>query len=201
MNAPKVTLQAESCSSLWPELNEHMSDQGTQQTSNHLSLPLAANSRQPLNSRHQLRNTHFYQNQSTSIILTVGCNPIQSQASSSQQVVGLMLKFLLPENSSPSASPAPNPQPPVAPLRGRVALGVAVGHAKEVPQLLLVFWLLQCDNSQGKHHLIQLQAKHRQHNNHLLPQQNQTRGCRGCIWHMSSKVWVAFLCYRKKSSP
>lgn len=67
-----------------------------------------------------------------------------------------MSKLLLLENSDPLVHPAPNPQLLAAPLRSRVALCIAVGHAEEVSQLLLVFWLLQCDNSKGKQQQIGL---------------------------------------------
>lgn len=61
--------------------------------------------------------------------------------------VALMVRFSLP-----LGTPCSHPTGPSASSRGRVALGVAVGHAEEIPQLLLIFWLLQCANSQGKQH-------------------------------------------------
>ena len=143
-----------------------MNYRGARQTPSHLSLSLALRGSRlqvAIYSRDQLRKGQVCQNQGLSI-LTVGCQPRQSQACSSQHIVGLMFKFLLPDNSSPLAHPAPNPQLLAASLRSRVALGVAVRHAEEVPQLLLVFWLLQCDNRQGKYHhvALELRAEHKE---------------------------------------
>lgn len=84
--------------------------------------------------------------QGLGMVLPLSCCHRQGQACFPTSS-GADVQVLTAREQQPPSTACSHPTAPCCSLRGRVALGIAVGHAKEVSQLLLVFWLLQSGSS------------------------------------------------------